>query len=88
MVEMAEQYAKDVAERQEMISLWEKRRVAATGDGVCGMPKCDPAAAAQLASFQTCRAKARDAAWSAAKAAGFKAAEDEADRVSWEKNCE
>ncbi len=56
------------------------------------MPKCDPAAAAQLASFQTCRAKAGDAAWSAAwyaaTAAGFKAAEDGADRICWEKNCE
>ena len=92
MVELAEQFAEGAADRQEMISLWDTRRGGATGAGVCGMPKCNPAAAAQLASFQTCRDKARDAAWSAAwyaaTAAGFKAAEDGADRVCWEKNCE
>jgi len=92
MVEMAEQFAKGAANRHEMISLWEKRRGGATSADACGMPKCDPAAAAQLASFQTCRAKAMDAAWSAAwyaaTAAGFKAAEDGADRICWERNCE
>jgi hypothetical protein len=92
MVELAEQFAEGAADRQEMISLWEKRRGGATGAGVCGMPKCNPAAAVQLASFQTCRAEARDAAWSAAwyaaTAAGFTAAREEADRVGWEKNCE
>jgi len=92
MVALAEQFAKGEADRQEMLSLWEKRRGGATGAGVCGMPKCNPAAAAQLAAFQTCRDRAGDAAWSAAyyaaAAAGFKAAEDGADRVCWEKNCE
>lgn len=92
MVEMAEQFAKGEADRHEMISLWEKRLGGATGAGVCGMPKCNPVAATQLASFHTCRPKARDAAWSAAwyaaAAAGFMAAKEEADRVGWEKNCE
>jgi hypothetical protein len=92
MVEMAEQFAQGAADRQEITSLWDTRRGGATGAGVCGMPKCNPVAAAQLASFQTCRAKARDAAWSAAyyaaTAAGFTAAKEEADRVGWGKNCE
>jgi len=92
MVEMAEQFAESGADRQEMTSLWEKRLSGATGAGVCGMPKCNPLAATQLASFQTCRPKAKDAAWSAAyyaaAAVGFLAAREEADRVGWEKNCE
>ena len=92
MVEMAGRYALGKAEQEEMTALWEQRLGGATGAGVCGMPKCEPAAAAQLASFQTCRPRARDAAWSAAyyaaAAAGFTAAKKEADRVGWEKNCE
>jgi hypothetical protein len=92
MVEMAEQFAKGAVDRQEMVSLRKSRGGGAAGAGICGMPKCYPGAAVQLASFQTCRDEARGAAWStawyAARAAGFKAAEEEADRVGWERNCE
>ena len=91
MVEMAERHALGKADRQEMTSLWEKCRGGAAGAGVCGMPKCIPSAAVQLASFQTCRDEARQAAWWSAyyavRAAGFKAAREEADRIDWERNC-
>ena len=92
MVEMAELYSLGEAGREQMATLWENRRGGAAGAGVCGMPKCRPGAAAQLASFQTCRDDARDAAWQAAiyaaRAAGFEAAEEEAERVSWKRNCD
>jgi len=92
MVDMAERYARGAVGRQEMVSLRESRGGGAPGAGVCGMPKCYPSAAVQLASFQTCRDEASDAAWSAAwyaaRAAGFKAAKEEADEVGWERNCE
>jgi hypothetical protein len=92
MVDMAERFARGAVDRQEMVSLWKSRGSGAAGAGVCGMPKCYPVAAAQLASFQTCRDDARGAAWQAAlcaaMAAGFKAAEEEAERVGWERDCE
>ncbi len=92
MVDMAERFARGAADRQEMVSLWKSRGSGAAGAGVCGMPRCYPSAAVQLASFQTCRDEASDAAWStawyAARAAGFKAAEEVAERVGWERNCE
>ena len=92
MVDMAERFARGAADRQEMVSLWKSRGSGAAGAGVCGMPRCYPSAAVQLASFQTCRDEASDAAWStawyAARAAGFKTAKNEADRIGWERDCE
>ncbi|UCF00987.1 MAG: hypothetical protein JSV14_11405, partial [Deltaproteobacteria bacterium] len=62
------------------------------GSGICGIPKGRSGAAAQLASFQTCRDDVREAAWQAAiytvRAAGFKAAEEAAERLLWDRNCE
>jgi len=92
MVEMAELYSLGEAGRQEMASLWQNRQGWAVGSGICGIPKGRSGAAAQLASFQTCRDDAKEAAWQAAiytaKAAGFKAAEEEVEPLLWRRNGE
>jgi hypothetical protein len=92
MVEMAELYILGEAGRQEMTTLWENRQGGAVGSGICGIPKGRSGAAAQLASFQTCRDDAREAAWQAAiytaKAAGFRAAEEGVEKFHWRRNCE
>jgi hypothetical protein len=75
-----------------MTTLWENRQGGAVGSGICGIPKGRSGAAAQLASFQTCRDDAREAAWQAAiyaaKAAGFKAAEEGVEPLLWRRNGE
>jgi len=92
MVEMAELYSLGGAGRQQMATLWENRQGWAVGSGICGIPKGRSGAAAQLASFQTCRDDAKEAAWQAAiytaKAAGFKAAEEEVETFPWRRNGE
>jgi len=92
MVEMAELYSWGEAGRQEMTTFWENRQGGAVGSGICGIPKGRSGAAAQLASFQTCRHDAKEAAWQAAiytaKAAGFKAAEEEIETFLWRRNGE
>jgi len=92
MVEMAELYSLGEAGRQQMVSLWENRQGGAVGSGICGIPKGPSGAAAQLASFQTCREDAKEAAWQgaiySAKAAGFKAAEEEVEPLLWRRTCE
>jgi hypothetical protein len=92
MVEMAEQYSLGEAGRQEMATLWQNRQGGAVGSGICGIPKGRSGAAAQLASFQTCRDDAKEAAWQAAiyttKAAGFKAAEEGVEILLWWRNGE
>jgi len=92
MVEMAEHYSLGEAGRTEMAFLWQNRQGWAVGSGICGIPKGRSGAAAQLASFQTCKDDAKEAAWQAAiytaKAAGFKAAEEAVETFPWRRNGE
>lgn len=92
MVKLVELHAVGKANREEINSLREKCRGGAAGAGVCGMPRCIPSAAVQLASWHTSADEAKHAAWwsahYAARAAGFTAAREEADRIHWERSCE
>jgi hypothetical protein len=92
MAEMAELYSLGEVGRQEMATFWENRQGGAVGSGICGIPKGHSGAAAQLASFQTCKDDSNEAAWQAAlytaKAAGFKAAEEGVEILLWRRNGE
>jgi hypothetical protein len=79
-VQTAERFIAGRCAADELTKQQTRSRGAATGAGVCGLPKAIPAAAVQIAAWHTCDLNAFDAAWwtshFAARAAVFRRARE------------
>lgn len=88
IVEVTERYARGKATREELAAARKKASGGAAGAGVCGLPRREPSAAAQLAAFHTTNEDSfRCAYWSAryaAQTASFAAWQESKDETKTE----